>query len=159
MRPLLSGILGALLSGCTLIGLGPDVPHQVSGGDVYTGDGAVTLTVTTEQVGCCYVEGSLRFARLEGPSTFDWAVDDGSAADDWDGQGAYLVGRQTSSIEPGDYRLTGWEQVCSGNCQNLDRASNECSLAFSAEPDATIEILVSYTIPDPCIATVADGTQ
>ena len=70
-------VIGLALAGCSVLGLG--LNDEVSGGDMYVGEDAATITVTTEQVGCCYIEGSLRFARLDGPSSFDWAVDDGSA--------------------------------------------------------------------------------
>jgi hypothetical protein len=142
-------VIAIVLAGCSWLGI--ERPGTLSGGDVYVGEDAATITVTTEQVGCCYMEGSLRFARLEGPSSFDWAVDDGSgsgaAADD-----RYSIGVQTSSVEPGEYTLTAWEQVCDGNCDNLDPPQGQCTLEFTAMPGDAIEILVTYTIPDPCTA-------
>ena len=140
-----------LLAGCSLLGI--RLPGALSGGDIYVGEDAATITVTTEQVGCCYMEGSLRFAKLDGPSSFDWAVDDGSSGGAAPGD-RFVVGRQSSSVKPGDYTLTAWEQVCDGNCGNLDAPTGHCTLEFTALPGETVEILVSYVIPDPCTAAV-----
>jgi hypothetical protein len=147
--PVVVLIIGLALAGCSVLGL--DLHDDVSGGDVNVGEGAATITVTTEQIGCCYMEGSLRFARLDGPSSFDWAVDDGSGSD-LGADDRFEVGVQTSSVKPGDYTLTSWEQVCDGNCDNLDEPSSHCTLEFAALPGETVEILVSYTVPEPCTA-------
>jgi hypothetical protein len=151
LRRALPGILGVVLAGCAFLEL--DLPHPLSGGDIYVGEDAATITVTTEQVGCCYIEGSLRFARLDGPSSFDWAVDDGSGGERFVDD-RLLVGVQASSVKPGDYTLTAWERTCGGNCDNLDPAQGECTLDFTAEPGQAVEILVTYTIPEPCVAEI-----
>ena len=151
--PLLAvAVFGLVLAGCSALGIRPD---YLSGGDIYVGDDAATITVTTEQLesDTLYIEGALRFARLDGPSSFDWAVDDGSGS----GSGAdprYVVGVQTSSVRPGDYTLTAWEQSCSGNCGTLDPPKSHCTLEFTAMPGETVEILVSYTVPEPCVAQI-----
>jgi hypothetical protein len=143
--------IGWAVAGCSALGIGG--PGTLAGGDVYVGEGAVTITVTTEQLesGTLYIEGALRYARLDGPSPLEWLVDDGSGS----GSGAddrYVVGVQSSSVKPGDYTLTAWERSCSGNCDQLDPPTSHCSIEFRAMPGDAIEILVSYTIPDPCTA-------
>lgn len=144
-------MLVVALAGCEFLGI--KMPGAQSSGDSYVGEDAATITVTTEQVGCCYIEGSLRFARLDGPSSFGWAVDDGSgrgsAAND-----RFVVGVQSKSVQPGNYTLTAWERVCSGNCGNLSPPGGWCTVEFTAEPGKSLEILVTYTIPEPCVAQV-----
>ncbi len=144
-------ILSIVLGGCAYFLPGTPV-GPVSPGEMYQGGDAATVNVITEQVGCCYIEGSLRFARLDGPTTIEWAVDDGS------GSGVvgeiYHVGHQAITVEPGDYTLTEWEEVCDGNCGMLDGATNHCTLDFSAEVGATLEIAVSFPLGKPCVATV-----
>jgi hypothetical protein len=149
--PVVVLIVGLALSGCSALGIGG--PRTVVGGDVYVGEGAVTITVTTEELAgnAMYLEGALRFARLEGPTPLEWPVDDGSGsgspADD-----RYVVGAQRSSVKPGDYTLTAWERSCVGTCDQLDPPTSHCSIEFRAMPGETIEILVSYEIPEPCTA-------
>jgi hypothetical protein len=143
-------VVGLVLSGCDWLGIRG--PGPLSGGDIYVGEDAATITVTTEQVGCCYIEGSLRFVRLDGPSSLDWAVDDGSGSGS-PAEDRYVVGVQRTSVKPGDYTLTAWERSCSGNCDNLDPPGNYCAIDFAAAPGDTIDILVSFTIPEPCVAT------
>jgi hypothetical protein len=152
-RLAVAALLGSVLAGCSWLGIG--LPGDLSGSDIYVGSDAARVTVTTEQVGCCYIEGSLRFARLDGPSSFDWVVDDGSGSGSSMNE-AFVVGVQTSSVKPGDYRLTAWEQVCDGNCDNLDPSTSECTLEFTAPPGGVVEILVSFPIPEACTATLRD---
>jgi len=150
--PLVGVLMTAALAGCSAFGV--SLGDDVSGGDVYTGQDATRVIVTTEQIGCCYMEGSLHFAKLEGRSSFDWDVEDGSGGDEFDPDKPYVAGRQTHSVEPGDYTLTAWEEVCDGNCDYLDGPTNHCSLDFSAAPGETVRIRVTFTIPHPCVATV-----
>jgi hypothetical protein len=147
-------VIGLVLAGCSVLGIEP--PGTLAG-DVYVGGDAATITVTTEQLesGSVYLEGSLRFARLDGPSSFDWAVNDGSGSRTATGD-RHLIGVQTTSVEPGDYFLTAWEQVCDGNCDNLDQPQGHCTLEFTAMPGEVVEILVSYTVPQPCVAERLD---
>lgn len=142
-----------MLGGCSLFGEWP-FADDVSGGDVYVGEDAATIVVTAEQIGCCYVEGSRRFARLDGPSSFDWAVDDGSGGDRSRPDGSFIVGVQMHSVMPGDYVFTAWEEVCDGNCDNLDGPTNHCTLEFTAGPGQEVQILVSFPLGERCVATV-----
>jgi hypothetical protein len=144
-------VIGLVLAGCSALGL--EVPERLSGGDIYVGDDAATITITTKVGGggSVYIEGALQFAKLEGPSSFDWLVNDGSGTDRGP-HGGYIAGVQSSSVKPGEYRLTSWEQVCDGNCGNLDGPQGHCSLEFTAMPGETVEILVTYVIPEPCTA-------
>ena len=144
-------VIGSALAGCSALGIGGR--GTVVGGDVYVGEGAVALTVTTEELASntVYLEGALRFARLDGPTSLEWPVDDGSGS----GSSAadrYVVGVQRSSVKPGDYTLTAWERSCVGTCDQLDPPTSYCSIDFTAMPGETIEILVSFQIPEPCTA-------
>jgi hypothetical protein len=125
------------LGACSLVSLGRPGPLRDS--DQYHGPDAATVIVKTAQIDCCYIEGALRFARLDGPTGFEWAVDGG---------------QQELTLKPGKYTLTEWEQVCDGNCGILDPPTNHCTIDFSAAPRATLEILVSFPIPEPCVATL-----
>jgi hypothetical protein len=143
--------VGALvLTGCSVIGLNQFF-DPVSGGDVYTGEDAATITVTTEQIGCCYVEGALRFARLDGRDSFSWAVDDGSGEDPFadasEPPTGFVVGVQRHSVRPGDYTLTAWEQVCNANCDFPEPPTHECRQLFTAPPGGVVDILVTFEIP------------
>ncbi len=149
--PLIAMAMSLVVAGCSVFGI--PIFDDGSGGDVYTGDGSATIIVTTEQIGCCYMEGSLRFAKLDGPSSFDWDVDDGSGGSG-DIRESFVIGKQRHSVMPGAYILTAWEEVCDGNCDYLDGPTNHCNLAFDAPPGATVRIRVSYTIPEPCVATL-----
>lgn len=144
--------LAVALSACS--GLERLFVDDLSGGDVYVGEDAASITVITEQTGCCYMEGALRFARLDGPSSFDWAVDDGSGGDDVRRDGTFTVGVQKHSVMPGAYTLTTWEQVCGGNCDNLDEPTSHCSLDFTAAPRGKVEIRVTFPVGQACDSTV-----
>lgn len=145
-------MLGVALAGCGL-----SVPKPLAGGDIYVGEDAAAVTVRTDQVegGSVYLEGAQRFLRIDGPSSAQWAVDDGSGG----GRpvnGRYLIGMQEISVAPGDYTLTAWERVCDGSCANLDEPHGHCTLAFTADPGRTVTVLVTYTVPDPCAVEVVD---
>jgi hypothetical protein len=150
--PALMGAIGlaVLLSACSAWPFAERLPQVLPSAPLYTGSDAATITVRTTQVGCCYIEGSLRFARLDGPTSREWAVDDGSSrvldAD------TYLIGVQRVAVNPGHYTLTAYERVCSGNCdpEFLEDPANQCSLEFDVAAARETIIDVTFPIPDVC---------
>lgn len=94
--------------------------------------------VLDRRVGTVYIEGSVWHLRI------------------LDSKGAVILDRRlldskaTASLEPGRYRLESEEFPCSGNCGNLDPATDGCSKAFEAEPGATIAATVTLRPTKGC---------
>jgi hypothetical protein len=134
-----------LVAGCS-----PGTPR------VGVGRGPATLTVVGMDVGCCYIEGSLHFARLKGPTAREWQMDQPlplASAEQPNSQ--VEVGSVTFEIVPGDYVATFWQRPCDGNCGNLDPVVSQCSLTFPAQAGTAIRIDVTFPLQKPCTAQVS----
>lgn len=141
--------IAILLVGCS--------PHGSTGaGSRLVGHGPAHLTVIGFDVGCCYVEGSLHFARLQGPTTREWGMDQPlPRASAFDPNAPREVGRETFDLNPGDYTATFWQRPCDANCGNLDPVASQCSVTFGAEAGVSIRIDVTFPLQKPCTAQVS----
>jgi hypothetical protein len=117
------------------------------GRPMYRGDDAGTLQIRTEQSGCCYIEGSLHFARLEGPTRGEFSLED-SKDRDFDPRGPNVVGVLSFGLKPGHYRLSVWERVCDGNCQpeNLDEPGSAAEAEFDIVQGEELSVLVRFPL-------------
>ena len=138
-----------LLAGCS--------PSGLTGASSRPGvRGPSTLTVIGYDVGCCYIEGSLHFARLQGPTTREWQMDQplplppGS-----DPNAPREVGSETFDIDPGDYTATFWQRPCNGNCGILDPIESQCRVTFGAQAGVAIRIDVRFPVQKQCTARVS----
>jgi hypothetical protein len=136
LTTLLSGVL---VAAATLTGCG--------GPPAYSGDDAATLKIRTVQIGCCYVEGSLHFARLDGPMHGEFGLED-SKERDFHGAGPRVVGVVTLSLKPGYYRLSVWERVCDGNCnpENLDAPVSRAAAEFNIVAGQVLPVGVAFPL-------------
>jgi hypothetical protein len=96
---------------------------------------AATIVFGLESVGCCYIEGAIRAVQVIGPIDAAWRIEDGSAV----------------RLPPGDYALTVYEQVCSGNCDWLGEPRNHCSLPVALAPRANVRLDIIYPLDQPCL--------
>ena len=78
-------------------------------------DGRLVVTEQGKEP-CCYVEGYIRFLRIESGSgtVFDGRWEDGTAF--------------TRTLPAGEYRVTRYLRPCDGNCTLLDPPSERCSI-------------------------------
>jgi len=147
-----AGVLCWLLSAC-LGGPSETRSPQPTAGD-YTGSDAATLVVIGFDIGCCYTEGSLHFARLEGPSPREWQMDQSLPLPSIGPNDPREVGSATLVIRPGRYVATFWQRPCDANCGNLDPMVSQCSARFTAEPTEHLRIDVSFPLNQQCSAVV-----
>ena len=136
-------VLGAFVG---LVGYGvanyvstPNVPD--ANVNQYAGPDGIRLTIEVTQSNCCYIEGSLRFAVLEGRWQDEWQ----------------LTGEQsTIAVPPGEYELTLYERGCNGWCHPtmLGDPANHCSARFVVVGGSAVTARVDFPIPKPCTMEV-----
>jgi len=109
---------------------------------------AGNLTIVVREVpdpnGAVYFEGSLRYVRVEGEAVapMEWVTPSGETPLD---------------VPPGRYQVNAWERVCSGNCGNLDRITNRCSVVVDVPAQGSVRVVISWTVPMPCVMTAEPG--
>ena len=89
--------------------------------------------------GTTYVEGSLSYFRLEGPTTIEQQLTD---------DGAEL------ELDPGRYVLRSWQRPCDGNCDFLDAPTDRCSAAFEASAGARLRAEIVVRPSAGCVIEV-----
>lgn len=130
-----------VLAGCGLLDLFPSpIPTTTPPND--GGEDAAILRVTVEHEGCCYMEGDIDVIQLDGPTTAEWSVD----------------GESEARVAPGQYTLTAFEQVCGGNCGNLAAPKHHCTIDPSLPEGEAAEVRITFPVPGPCTAEVADDS-
>jgi hypothetical protein len=147
-------VLSSLLVGCN--GGPSSSPEGMSNQGAYEGSDAATLTIIGFDVGCCFMEGSLHFARLEGPTNREWTMDQPlPLASPFDPNAPREVGSEAFGIKPADYAATFWQRPCDANCGNLDPVASQCRITFTAQAGARIRIDVSFPLQKQCTAVVS----
>jgi len=147
-----------LLVACFQLPFSFRVPSPIPSGGAYTGSDSATLTINSIDVGCCYVEGSLHFGRIDGPTVHEWKMDEPvprGSGQTFAPNGPFAIGTQTFGIQPGDYTATFAQRPCDGNCGNLDAVVSQCSVTFSAEARASIRIEVTFPLEKQCTTQVS----
>jgi hypothetical protein len=154
VRPRLQRIAPIAIAIVLLAGCSPAAPAGGSGRLV--GHGPAIVTVTGFDVGCCYIEGSLHFGRLQGPTPGEWGMDQPlPMASASDLNAPREVGSKTFDLDPGDYTATFWQRPCDGNCGNLDPVASQCSVTFGAQAGVSVRIDVTFALQKPCTAQVS----
>jgi hypothetical protein len=147
-----TGVLSLLLSAC--FSGPPESPTPRPTTSEYEGPDAATLVVLGTDIGCCYVEGSLHFARLEGPTTREWKMDQPLPLGSTGPNDPMEVGSRALRIRPGEYVANFWQRPCDGNCDNLDPIVSQCRATFTARPSEHLRIDVSFPLDQQCTAVV-----
>lgn len=117
---------------------------------------AATVEIRTHQTGCCYVEGSLHFGRLDGPSRGEFSLD-GEMEDRGRLGDRKLIGVKSFAIEPGHYQLTVWERVCNGMCDNLEGPASQATAEFDVGAGDKLSIAVEFVLLEETTITVHDS--
>lgn len=122
MKRLMAVTAGLLLSGC--------------GGASTGGPGPATLEVEQRFAGdTLYIEGSLSYIRLEGPTRVEEQLSEG---------------RGQLQLEPGSYALSSWQRPCDGNCGYLDAPTDRCSATFEAGAGAALHASIVVRPGEGC---------
>jgi hypothetical protein len=127
------------------------------GRPMYVGADAGTVEIRTEQSGCCYTEGSLHFARLDGPTQGEFGLED-SKDRDFDMDGPNVVGVLSLGLKPGHYRLSVWEMVCDANCmpESLDGPASPAEAEFDIAAGQELPVVVRFPLLDETTIEVGD---
>jgi hypothetical protein len=86
-----------------------------------------------------YAEGAnsyVRVERLNGDKLIERQLD--------------LVGRTTVRLDPGSYRLVGWQRPCDGDCGSLDSPTDECSGELRVRPSRPVQATVTVRAGEGC---------
>jgi len=100
-----------------------------------------------QQDRCCWMEGSLSYTRLDGPSRLDdFRVDSKVEAGEFNPNQPLEIGRQTVSVTPGHYVLTVWQRPCDGNCGYLDPPTGNATAVFDVAPGQQLSVRVMFRL-------------
>src|SRR6266702_2698797 len=66
--------VGLMLAACGMWPFGNGVPQPLPTRAGYSASDSALLRVRAVDIGCCYIEGSLHFAQLSGPTSMTWQV-------------------------------------------------------------------------------------
>lgn len=97
-----------------------------------------------------YVEGSLSYVQV---------TDSTGTVFDTELHGRFSK-RPTldAALDPGSYRLTSYQRPCSGNCGDLDPATDRCSTDLEIKSDVKTTVLITLRPSEGCTATELDAT-
>ena len=98
-----------------------------------------TVLFEVESVGCCYIEGAIQAVEVDGPIHAAWRIEDASEA----------------QLPPGDYSVTLYEQVCSGNCDWLGEPRNPCLMTVALPPGGRVALDATFPLDEPCVVDLA----
>lgn len=148
--------LALVLAGCGLGLFSVRLPKPLPSEPLYTGSDAVQLTMRTTQVGCCYMEGSRRYASLDGPLSIEWAVTGRGNSPRPDSTGSFV---QHLALMPGHYTLSVWERVCSGTCGGDYEGppTGKCSTEIDVVAGQALNVQVTFPISETCSIQVQGG--
>ena len=150
---LLSILLALLLGGCAGWPFGGGVPQPLPTRAGYSGSDGAFIHVRAVDVGCCYIEGSLHFAQLEGPTGMTWQVNPWSYHRLAIDSGYFEDG--PIGISSGAYTVTFWQRPCDGNCDNLDPEVTRCSASFDAGTGDELLVEARFPLEGECSVTVS----
>jgi hypothetical protein len=68
-----------------------------------------------------------------------------------------LLSTMTLRLDPGSYRLVSFQRPCSGNCENLDPPTDECSREIVVVRDRPVEATITVRPGEGC--SVEAGQQ
>ena len=135
-----------------LIPLDTDFPQPLPSGAGNSGSDEVVLLVEAVDVGCCFIEGSLHFVQLEGPTSMTWQINPAKAVslanDSW------RYDEPPLPVRPGSYTVTFWQRPCDGNCGYLDPEVTRCSDSFVANSGDQVGIDAHFPIQAQCSVSV-----
>jgi hypothetical protein len=131
LKPFASAMLALALAGCGLWN--------------FPGIDTSTVVIRTQQIGCCYTEGALHFARFEGPTNGEESLDGGAD------RGNTLrdpipLGLKSFELAPGHYVMSVWARPCDGNCGNLDPPTDGATAEFDVLSGRDLSILVEFVL-------------
>jgi hypothetical protein len=127
------------LAGCAMWPVrGPEPPS-------YRGDDAATVNISTVQIGCCYTEGSLHFARLDGRTSGEFSLES-DVREGGNMRDPRPVGAVELSLAPGRYQLEVWERPCDANCGNLDGPTGQAQAEFEVAAGEEISIAIQFVL-------------
>ena len=145
-------ILVLVLSACRAVGAGP-TPTATATASPTPAPAVVELR--TVQHGCCFIEGAMSYATLEGPSPHkEMALEDGVDRD-FDMNKPFVIGVHELQAVPGHYVLKVWQRPCDGNCGYLDPPVGMASAEFDVAGGEHLSILITFRLMDA--ATIEVG--
>jgi hypothetical protein len=116
---------------------------------------SAVVEIRTYQTGCCYMEGSLHFGRLDGPTSGELPLEGGTeergGLDD-----RRLIGTKTLQLAPGHYQIAVWERVCNGWCGMLSDPSGQATADFDLEADEQLSIAVDFVLLEGTTIRIGD---
>ena len=139
-------VMAVLAGSCSLLGFGESYPQPLPTRAGYSGSNGAFLYVRAvnppNASGEVYIEGTLKFTRIDGPTALTWQVNA------WTGEDGPI------GIETGSYSIAFWERPCDGNCDYLDPEVSRCSADFEARPGDEVIVEARFPMHQPCSAAV-----
>lgn len=148
--PVMLGV-GLLLGACSLwpISVGPPAPLAVDAG--YSGSDSAQVEVRVTQIGCCYIEGSLFFAQLSGPTSLVWQTSGRTTRTSTD---SFDMAERPVTLKPGSYTISLWQRPCDGSCGYLDPEVARCSASFDAAAGDELVVDARFPLEKGCSVQV-----
>jgi hypothetical protein len=144
-------ILVLVLSACRAVGGGP-TPTATATASPTPAPAVIELRAV--QDGCCFIEGAMSYATLEGPSPHkEMALEDGVDRD-FDINKPFVIGMHRLPVAPGHYVLKVWQRPCDGNCGYLDPPVGMASKEFDVIGGEHLSILITFRLMDPAAIQV-----
>ena len=120
-------------------------------------EGSATIVIDVQQTGCCYIEGAMHYARLDGPVSGELSLEGGvDGAGELDFAEPFPIGRKQLTVVPGHYELSVWARPCDGNCENLDPPTDEAATEFDVGDDEVRVVSVDFVLGEQTRITVDD---
>lgn len=145
MARALPAILVLVLSACRAVGGGPTPTATPTASPT---PAPAVIELRTVQDGCCFTEGAMSYATLEGPSPQRaMALEDGVDRD-FDINAPFVIGVRQVTVAPGHYELKVWQRPCDGNCGYLDPPVGTASEEFDVTGGEHLPILITFRLMD-----------
>jgi hypothetical protein len=145
-------ILIAILAGCRAVGGG--------GSPVETPTptpAPAVIEFSTMQDGCCWTEGALSYATLDGPTRVEELPLEDRVDRDFDMNKPMVIGVRKVTITPGHYTLTVWQRPCDGNCGYLDPPTGQATAEFDVTAGQELSIRILFSLMDSTAIHVGEA--